>query len=631
MKHNIHLFCRRYHSQVVLALLIAIVVLAASFRLYGINWDIGQYLHPDERFLVMVTTALSWPKSLQEYFSTTTSPLNPHNVGFQFYVYGTWPIILTKAVGELFGKTVYGNLHLVGRPLAALFDIGTLLLIFLTTRRLAIYTAINSNNRLADLAAIVAAACYAIMLLPIQLSHFNSVDSYLTFGITGVLFSMTFVPTWKTGILTGIFFGLAIAAKISAVILIGALFVYSIYYSVLFIMNKKIVHLLLYILILSAVTFCVIRVLMPYLFSEVSLVGINPLVLNNWRELQSYNDPQAWFPPSVQWVNTPMLVYPLIQLLFWGLGIPLFIICFIAFITSCVHIGTIISLLFQTTIKRQPKLFSLQYPKLLLSMPIVIILIFFFYQGVQFALPLRYFWPILPPLSVLVGCFVIQLFYNKNHHYLWFFRLSRFMISLLFLLAFFWSFSYLSIYSQPHSRIQASNWIYNTAPETAVLSSEHWDDGLPLNLPTGTNSRYTSLEMPMYFPESPEKWLDIEAKLQQIDFLILSSNRVYGSISSAPEKYPQTTSFYQQLFAGNLNFIPVAQFVSRPRLNIPFLSLCIDIPFFRYGSIDRPITNQFNQQLHRCQGLVFVDDYAEESWTVYDHPKVTIFARTPNK
>jgi hypothetical protein len=36
----------------------------ALLRFQGINWDSGQHLHPDERFLTMVETAIQWPTSI---------------------------------------------------------------------------------------------------------------------------------------------------------------------------------------------------------------------------------------------------------------------------------------------------------------------------------------------------------------------------------------------------------------------------------------------------------------------------------------------------------------------------------------------------------------------------------------
>ena len=47
------------------------------------------HMHPDERFLTMVGTAIDWPASLSEYFDTASSPLSPANRGHEFFVYGT--------------------------------------------------------------------------------------------------------------------------------------------------------------------------------------------------------------------------------------------------------------------------------------------------------------------------------------------------------------------------------------------------------------------------------------------------------------------------------------------------------------------------------------------------------------
>ena len=54
-------------------------------RFFGLNWDQNSHLHPDERFLTMVTNGLIWPKSLAEYFNSATNPLNPNNFGYNFY------------------------------------------------------------------------------------------------------------------------------------------------------------------------------------------------------------------------------------------------------------------------------------------------------------------------------------------------------------------------------------------------------------------------------------------------------------------------------------------------------------------------------------------------------------------
>src|SRR5215212_5191248 len=65
-----------------------VVLWAAVLRFSGQDWDLGQHLHPDERFLTMVETALVWPQSglLGTYFDEAHSTLNPRNVGHTFFV-----------------------------------------------------------------------------------------------------------------------------------------------------------------------------------------------------------------------------------------------------------------------------------------------------------------------------------------------------------------------------------------------------------------------------------------------------------------------------------------------------------------------------------------------------------------
>src|SRR3990172_645618 len=77
-----------------------ILLVAFYFRFAGLNWDANQHLHPDERFLTMVTSAISIPDSLGEYFDSRASPLNPYNKDFGLFVYGDFPVTFTRLVAE---------------------------------------------------------------------------------------------------------------------------------------------------------------------------------------------------------------------------------------------------------------------------------------------------------------------------------------------------------------------------------------------------------------------------------------------------------------------------------------------------------------------------------------------------
>ncbi|MCX6067020.1 MAG: hypothetical protein NT121_14905, partial [Chloroflexi bacterium] len=148
-------------------LFLLIMVVAVYFRFIGLNWDQSQHLHPDERFMTMVESALMPVNSLSEYFDTANSTLNPHNRGYTFYVYGDLPVIIVRYAAEsmsdlstwaaknvqaagtdgffgplmaVLGKTTtwagYDEVALVGRVFSALSDLGSLLLLYLIVARI---------------------------------------------------------------------------------------------------------------------------------------------------------------------------------------------------------------------------------------------------------------------------------------------------------------------------------------------------------------------------------------------------------------------------------------------------------------------------------------------------------------
>jgi hypothetical protein len=170
---------------------------------------------------------------------------------------------------------------------------------------------------------------------------------------------------------------------------------------------------------------------------------------------------------------------------------------------------------------------------------------------------------------------------------------------LFFLFTSMWTISFLSIYTKPPTRVSATNWILQNIPKGKTLAIEHWDDALPL---TGQdNFVITTLEL--YNPDSTEKWRKITEQLQKTDYIILASNRLYVPLQKLTDCktlppfycYPQTALYYKKLFNGELGFKKIAEFTVYP--TIPFTSLAI------------------------------IDQGADESFTVYDHPKIIIFKK----
>lgn len=560
--------------------LILVLFIAAFFRFYGLNWDQGQHLHPDERFLTMVLTSIKIPKNLSDYLNPKVSSMNPYNVGYSFFVYGTFPLYLTKLVGVLSGNNDYGTIHFVGRILSAFFDLGVVLLLFKIGQK-------SFNEKIGLLAGFF----YSIMVLPIQLSHFFAVDTFLNFFIflsfCFLILLLTNRSSLFTAIALGTSFGLALACKISAFLFLPII---CLGFLIFLLKTKKIKFLTLCFSFFVFCSYVSFRFFQPQAFATGNWLDftINPQFLKNLAELKAFNSPETQSPPAIQWKSTKPLIFPLKNMVLWGVGLPLGII-------SILSVFSKISTLLVCYLNRNKKSYnSLSVIKNFIILSWVIFL--FTYQGIQFAKTNRYFLPIYPFFALLSAQFltgVLTLFKKRiKKSYIIIFNFLFFVLILIYPL------SFMNIYTKPITRVRASQWIYDNVPPGSTILNEEWDDGLPLPLPGKNASIYNWEAIFMYDEDSPQKWQRILPKINEADYIFISSNRAYGSIMSLPKRYPQTIKYYQSLFSGEGEFVKVAEFTS--------------YPCFPPG--------KFNL-------FCFNDDKAEESFTVYDHPKVMIFKR----
>ncbi|RIK35935.1 MAG: hypothetical protein DCC58_19900, partial [Chloroflexi bacterium] len=201
-------------------LLAGVFALALFLRFFGQNWDQGIYLHPDERFIAIVSSDRVAMPPLNDIWSIldpATSSLNPRrddmNGNPESFAYGTLPMYVQGTVSwllSLVSNTEFGSYpetYRVGRPLTALVDMFTLLFVFLLARRLA-----------GRYAALVAAALYALAVLPIQLSHFFAVDIWLTCFVAATIYlavRYTDAPTLWRAMALAVPVGCAFATKAS--------------------------------------------------------------------------------------------------------------------------------------------------------------------------------------------------------------------------------------------------------------------------------------------------------------------------------------------------------------------------------------------------------------------------------
>jgi len=524
---------------------LAIIGIACYFRLTGLNWDQGNHLHPDERFIVMTVEKIQWPDQL-----------NP-----KFFAYGSLPLYLLKVVGMIgatfnpqFGS--YEKIQLLGRVVSTIFDIGTMIMVFCLMRLLT----------KTDKTAYLAAFWYAISVLPIQLSHFYAVDTILTFFMTTTLYILIRYHKRSSlgfAILIGVSFGMAVATKVSAVMLaipigITILIGFRTHW------KKRSFHTAI-ILITTLITFFICE---PYAFLDFSTFS------RQIMEQQAMTKDAFVFPYTLQYVGIIPYWYELKNIFLWGQGPILATISFFG-------------ILYSTYLALRKK-----------NIPLLILISYFWvYTGTvgRFAIGfMRYMLPIYPILTVAAVLFFQLCMHTINRKYI----IPFCLIITIYILV--WTTAFMAIYSAPNTRTTASEWILKNIPTGTAIALEHWDDGLPLQ----GSSRYKIMELPLYDPDTNEKWIQINRTLSQTAYIIIASNRLYVPLMKMTncEKLPlgkcyaRTASYYDQLFSGTLGFEKVAEFSSYP--TIPFLNITID------------------------------DISADESFTVYDHPKIMVFKKT---
>lgn len=509
-----------------IALLLAILGAAAYLRLVGVDWDENQHLHPDERFLTMVGSDMTPVGSLAEYFDTNRSTLNPNNIGHGFFVYGDLPIILVRYAGEAVRMTSYYDLHLVGRVVSALADLLTLLLLFFIGRRL-------FDWRI----GLLAAALYAAAALPIQLSHFYTVDTLTSlFATAGFLFIVRVLNRhrWVDYPLAGITLGLAIASKISIAPLAGILML-ALALRVLResrpepqedtgqdalsapparpTIKALIMRAAAGLAIAGLVTVVVFRIAQPYAFlppnaaepiDEADLgpimtlasrignpIGMrpNPAWLSQMRSIQTQMSGSWDAPPNHQWAHRLPLVFPWVNMVRVGMGWPLGIWCWLALAWGIWEI-----------VRRHQG--SEQ-----LILPIVWIVVLFAWQGAAWVSTMRYFLS-LYPLLVLLGAWALVTLGDRIGALLaargaspwhWSRLAGLGLVGVVLLSAYGWGFAVSRIYTRPVTRIEASRWIFENVPSDVTLlldtasGPREFQLGLPNNwLPSDPSANDTT-------------------------------------------------------------------------------------------------------------------------------------------
>ncbi len=522
------------------AALLAILAAGAALRLYGLDWDGGQWLHPDERQIYFVALELGWPESLAQALSPS-SPLNPG-----FFAYGSLPIYLLRLAAGLLAPLwpALGqpdNLHLIGRPLAALIDVGTVYLTYRLARRLGAGSA----------GGLLAAALVALAVVHVQAAHFYTADVLLTF-LAMLALNLAIDVAHGAGrgrqAALGVTIGLALATKVAAAPLV--LLVPTAFYLRSGVETRGRGgdgqdplapgrHPLqgaggaFPVLLLATLTFLLVQ---PY-----ALIDWQTFLGDTLREAEI-----AWgrmdVPYTRQYAGTVPYLYPAWQAALWGLGLP----------AGLVGWAALAALLARWLRRGAPA------DTLVLAWAIP----YFLVAGLFYAKPLRYALPLVP---VLCAAAASALAGGGRP------RLAKIGGWALAAAALAYALLFTQIYAAAHPWIAASAWIYDQVPAGSTLAVEEWDMALPLPLAQGVDGQERRIEeyqvqvLPVYDePDDEAKWQALAAGLAEADYVVIASRRAYGALARLEERYPMTGRYYEQLFAGELGFVLAGEFIRGP-------------------------------------------------------------------
>jgi len=466
------------------------------------------------------------------YFDTARSPLNPANVGRPFFVYGTLPLFLVRAVAESIGMTGYDQIHLVGRVVSGAFDLATIALTFWLGLLLA-----------GPRVGIAAAALAAFSVISVQQAHFFTVDSAATCMTTLALVMLVKVISrggLANHLMFGAAFGLVLSCRINLVLL-ALLYAVSLLHS-WYVRRLRFTAMVMAGIVATASTLLVFRLFQPYAFAGPGFfdVTFSADFLQTTATIRGLVTGAADYPPSVQWIGRVPVVFAGWNLFVWGLG-PAWGLAALAGIVWCLA-------------RRRPYAGeSLAAGKIVLAWAPIL----FLFHSIQFAATLRYFLPIVPVLAVAAGWLLGRTGATRIH---------RWLLGGVLALTACWCVAFSAVYQRPHTRVTASAWIYDNVPRASTIAVEHWDDGLPLGIDSRSSSMYRLVELKLYDDENDNKRRQLIAALEAANFIAISSNRLYGSIPRTPWKYPLARRYYELLFSGQLGFELETAFTSYPRL-----------------------------------------------------------------
>ncbi len=478
---------------------------------------------------------LSWPK------------LNP-----DFFAYGQFPLYLTyfslpKPI--LFNQAIWGL-----RFWSVVFSLLTVVVGYLLAK------VIFKKQKYASITALL------LIFTPglIQTAHFGTTESILTFvGVSSAYLAVKYYQTenLKYLILAGFVGAIGMASKLNA-----ALFLFAPFLAVL-LRTKRFRRLFL----LAGVSLILTFIFSPYYFLRFD---------SFWRTLNYEANVARGISPvfyTRQFIDTIPFWFQFNKVFPWVLGLPMFAVLIFSFL-----------IFLKRFLKLKFKILNSKFYILTSSF-----LPWFIFNSLLFAKWTRFMIPILPFLILFIVWGIKELKMKsapatpRAHRGRAKLKIFHYLILFFLILP---GVIFMKIYFQPDIRVQASRWMNENLPAKSKIV---YEGGNVIDLPDLDREKFQTFSVDFYNLENNQLEQEkLRNYLDQADYYLIPSRRLFANYLRLPDQYPETAEFYRRVFDNDSQFKLVKEFS----------------PFGRIG-----------------RGLLGSDLRSEETWTVFDHPTIRLF------
>ncbi len=557
-------------------LLALVVLLAAGLRFYGFWWGYPYSFHGDESFVFTMTIRLD------EHFRQTGS-WNPRVSTYgslPFYVlWITWRLAntLVGLLGHPFGIDTV-PIMLVGRLISATLGTLTVPALYLLGRRLWSPTV-----------GLLGAAFLAVAVSPLRESHFYAVDTMMVFwAVLAMAFAAGVLQEGRRRdyLLTGTLSGLSLSTKAAGLPLLVPLITSHLLRAGAFSLRPFKID-------VRRAFDRRLGLMMGVALGLFLLINPWPIVdaRNYWAHNANYalatqfDVVRGAYRPfyTMHFEHTLPYIYLVTNTIFWGLG-------------PVLEAVALIGLLYSVRRAWQGDKRDLLVLAWVIPYGLIV--------GSWYAKFVRYVLPLLPFFCLLAARWLVPW---ASHFVPWRKWLARSLIVVTLAATTFYALAYMNIYRQPDTRLQALRWIPQHIPPGSTILVER-DSTLKFNQLdtryglTQYNLRvldhYGQVEQtdPQFFnptPPSPEQVREeLYSSLEGVDYIIISDTWM-GRYLELPDLFPVEYEFYRRLRNGELGFRLIKTFKVYPEF----------------------------------MGMRIIDDNAELTFRLFDHPWIYVFER----